>query len=100
MTTQPSITEAMLEKPLTRGAMAKMLIEFTKRHFEDEMSNERVCSFEDLTTSDEETQYYAKKACELGIMGITPTGEALGKFNPNGEVTRAQTASAISRLLW
>lgn len=40
-------------------------------------------------------KFYIKLACQLGLMGVGITD-----FDPNGEVTRAQFGTVLSRALW
>ena len=46
-------------------------------------------------------QMYAVLACQMNIMGVAGDGVTpLQSFNPNGGVTRAQSATVLSRVLW
>ncbi|HBB04406.1 TPA: hypothetical protein DCZ39_06000 [Patescibacteria group bacterium] len=40
-------------------------------------------------------KFYIKLACQLGLMGVGITD-----FNPNGEVTRAEFGTVLSRALY
>jgi hypothetical protein len=54
-----------------------------------------VCSFADISNQSSDIQLYIKLACQLGLMGV-----GISNFDPNGEVTRAQFGTVLSRTLY
>ncbi len=76
VTTQPTIQDASMYKTLTRGELAKMIVEWKKGRGEGngegvEGSEERECNedtYSDYASADEETQKYMLEACSLGLM--------------------------------
>jgi hypothetical protein len=103
------------EDKITRAEMAKIIVSymdtpFLKRGKEDFNTQEnsstlppegRQCSsFTDLNQVNAELQSSIIKACEYGLMGYHADGERpKEKFFPNGEITRAEVATIISRML-
>jgi len=49
---------------------------------------------------DSETQQYAVKACQLGLMGLKGDGTVASTFNANDTITKAQFATILSRLVY
>ncbi len=98
ITTQKSIQEAAMDDGLTRIAMAKMLsyyaINVLKKTPDRNKYSE--CLFDDITPDlmDQYDNWWAL-SCQLWIMGIW-----IEKFRPFDSVTRAEFATALSRLLY
>jgi len=57
--------------------------------------NKTGCDFNDLGDQTTEMKNYAKRACQLGLMGVGMTN-----FEPNTEMTRAQFGTVLSRALY
>ncbi len=101
ITTIPNIHNADVDGSLIRAHMAKMFVEFATKVLEKEADETKVCLYNDLDDQDEEMSYYIVRACQMWIMGVAWDGiTPLESFNPNWTVTRAQTATVLSRILW
>lgn len=102
MTTIDNIVDADLDGTLIRAHMAKMFVEFARDVMGREIDESIYCwGMADLGDLDEEMQRYAVEACQMGIMGVAGDGVTpLENFNPDGIVTRAEAATALSRVLW
>jgi hypothetical protein len=57
------------------------------------------CAFTDMKRETIEMKTSAILACKLRIMGIDKSGQPNTTFNPNGNLTRAQLGTILSRLL-
>lgn len=99
ITTIDSIKDAGMGTWLNRIAMAKMLANYAVNVLgKDDFDKSRNCTFKDVSTSlDRNYYYWVTKACQLGIMWINMPDN---KFYPNWRVTRAEFATALSRLLY
>ena len=53
------------------------------------------CEFDDIGNQSAEMKFYIKLSCQLGLMG-----QGITHFDPNGEVTRAQFGTVLSRTLY
>jgi len=91
----PNIQTANIEGNIIRSELAKMITEFAMKILNQQPNPKLDCTFDDITEETEETQFYVKTACQLGLMGINMTN-----FEPNTQVTRAQFGTALSRALW
>ena len=99
ITTISSIANANMDGWLTRIAMAKMLSYFAENVlWMDDFDTRRNCDYNDVPAYlDRQYNYWVTKACQLGIMWINMQNN---NFNPYWTVTRAQFATALSRLLY
>ena len=99
ITTISNIRDADMNGWLTRIAMAKMLSYFAENVlWMDDFDTTRNCYFNDVPSYlDRQYNYWVTKACQLGIMWINMQNN---NFNPYWTVTRAQFATALSRLLY
>lgn len=61
--------------------------------------NSLTCAFTDMKRETAEMKNSAILVCKLKIMGIDKSGLPNTKFNPNGNLTRAQLGTILSRLL-
>ena len=96
ITTKESIQDADMQSPLTRIAMAKMLSNYAINVLGKVPANMIVPNFSDITTElDDAYDWWVSLAYQLWIMGIW-----INKFRPYDEVTRAEFATALSRLLF
>jgi hypothetical protein len=77
-----------------------MIVNFAVKELEKVPDNSIDCSFSDMDKETQERQNYARLACQLGIMGRDSKGKAMSSFSPNGQVTRAQFGTVLSRVLW
>lgn len=98
ITTQKSITEAWMDQALTRIAMAKMLSMYAMNVLWKKPANTIVPNFEDVSEDlNEQYDYWISLAYQLWIMWINMQEN---KFRPHDLVTRAEFATALSRLLY
>ena len=97
ITTMPSIEEADMESPLTRIAMAKMLSQYAINVLGKTPDTTKVVpAFPDVTVQmDADYNNGVTLAYQLWIMWI-----GIDKFRPDDLVTRAEFATALSRLLF
>ena len=96
ITTIYSIDKAKLNSPLTRIAMAKMLSQYAINILWKKPNTSKKCKFNDVSNElDDKYNLWVTKACQLWIMW-----ENINKFRPNDEVTRAEFATALSRMLY
>ena len=99
ITTTSSIEQAKMNTSLTRIEMAKMLSYYAINVLWQEPDAEKwVVKFSDVTNKlDKEYDNWVTLAYQLGIMWQNMPNN---KFRPNDEVTRAEFATALSRLLY
>ena len=99
LTTTSSIEQAKMNTELTRIQMAKMLSNFAINVLWEEPDTEKwVVKFDDVTNKmDKQYDNALTKAYQLWIMWQNVKNN---EFRPNDEVTRAEFASALSRLLY
>ena len=99
ITTINNISSANMNGWLTRIAMAKMLSYFAENVlWMNDFDTRRSCEFNDVSPYlDRQYNYWVTKACQLWIMWINMQNN---NFNPYWTVTRAQFATALSRLLY
>ena len=98
VTTMDTIEKADMEGSLTRIAMAKMLSKYAINVLGKKPANVVVPKFKDITNKlDEEYDNWVTLAYQLGIMWINMPNN---KFRPNDLVTRAEFATALSRMLF
>ena len=96
ITTMNQIEKAKMNSPLTRIAMAKMLSKYATSVLWKKPDISKTCSFNDVTLAlDSQYDNWVTTACQLWIMWIW-----IKNFKPNGLVTRAEFATALSRLLY
>jgi hypothetical protein len=81
--------------PIIRAEIAKMIVNYAVKVLKKSPDSSLACKFTDIASLTPELQGYAKLACQLGLMkGID------GQFLPEAQVTRAQFATILSRLLY
>lgn len=100
ITTIPTIQKANLTGTLIRKYAAKMISEFAINVLKHTPDNLVICNFNDLSGETFEVIYYAKLACKLGLMWLKYDGTPDTKFSPDGQITRAQFGTILSRLLY
>ena len=98
ITTMPTIQKADMDGKLTRIAMAKMLSQYAMNVLWQEPSKVEVPKFNDVTDK-QNSDYddWVTLAYQLGIMWQNMPNN---KFRPNDEVTRAEFATALSRMIY
>jgi hypothetical protein len=67
ITTQPTIDDARLDQEITRQAMAKMIVNFSKNFSQRTLDESKSCTFIDNDITDDLVPY-VKQACQLGLM--------------------------------
>jgi hypothetical protein len=96
ITTINSIDKANMWGELTRIAMAKMLSQYAINVLWLKPDTSKKANFEDVDeTLDREYDNWVTLAYQLGIMGVGITN-----FRPHDTVTRAEFATALSRMLY
>jgi len=98
ITTMPTIQEAQMDWKLTRIAMAKMLSQYAMNVLWQKPANIVTPKFNDVTDK-QNSDYddWVILAYQLWIMWQNMPNN---KFRPNDEVTRAEFATALSRMLY
>ena len=98
ITTMPTIQEAQMDWKLTRIAMAKMLSQYAMSVLWQKPANIVTPKFNDVTDK-QNSDYddWVSLAYQLWIMWQNMPNN---KFRPNDEVTRAEFATALSRMLY
>lgn len=99
ITTMPTIQQANIRWTLIRRDLAKMMSNFAIRILDMKPNTWLQCNFTDMATQTFEMKYYAKLACQLGIMGLKSNGTPDAVFSPNAMVTRAMFGTTLSRVV-
>ena len=100
MTTQPTIQQADLHRGLTRAEMAKMMSVFAVKVLGKSPVLTGTVDYKDLNQVNGDLTGYIQQAYQLQIMGIDAKGNPITNFNPNVQVTRAEFATVLSRVLY
>ena len=95
ITTQSNIDNARLDGEITRQALAKMMVVYSKDMLYKRPDQSVRCNFKDKDEITEDLKWYAIEACQLWIMG-----QWEDNFNPMWKVTRAEFWTILSRALW
>ena len=95
ITTQTSIDTARLDSEITRQALSKMMVVYSKDILMKEPDYSLKCNFTDKEEITEDLKWYAIEACQLWIMW-----EWNNAFDPMWKVTVAQFWTILSRALW
>ena len=91
-----NIDKANMDDPLIRIAMAKMLSQYAINILWKSPNMSLTCTFNDVPYNlDLQYDNWSKLACQLWIMGTN-----MSSFRPNDTVTRAEFATALSRMLY
>ena len=98
ITTMPTIQKADMDGKLTRIAMAKMLSQYAMNVLWQKPENIVTPKFNDVTDK-QNSDYddWVTLAYQLGIMWQNMPNN---KFRPDDEVTRAEFATALSRMIY
>jgi hypothetical protein len=99
ITTVADICDADMYGPVIRKHLAKFLSMFAVQVLGMTPDTTRVCEFTDMGNEWFEMQWFARMACQLGIMGLQQDGTPDTVFNPNQVVNRAMFGTALSRIL-
>lgn len=100
ITTQSTIQKANMGGVLIRSHMAKIMVNYAINILGRTVNTWVMCDFKDVQHESSEMKFYAKWACQLGIMWVSSDGSPASLFNPMGVVTRAEFGTALSRLLY
>jgi len=95
ITTMNTIQKANMEWNLIRSHMAKMMVNYAIKVLNKTINTGLVCEFDDIFNETAEMRSYIKFACQLWLMWVD-----INSFYPNGEVTRAQFGTVLSRALY
>lgn len=95
ITTMNTIQEANMTGNLIRAHMAKMMVAYAIKVLGKTIDTTKTCTFNDIAGQTTELKNYIKRSCQLGLMG-----QGITSFNPEGEVTRAQFGTVLSRALY
>jgi hypothetical protein len=93
ITTITDIDKVNLYGKLTRAQAAKMLSTFAINPLNKKPDTSKQCDYPDIQGYGDLTQRMIT-SCQLGIMGVN-----VKYFNPNGEMTRAEFGTVLSRIL-
>ena len=100
ITTQPTIQQADLHRGLTRAEMAKMMSVFAVNVLGKSPVLTETADYKDINEVNGDLPGYIQQAYQLQIMGIDAKGTPIANFNPNAQVTRAEFATVLSRVLY
>lgn len=100
ITTMPTIAKADMGWVLIRAHMAKMMGNFAINVLWLQPDTSKECNFADMAQQTYELRRYARLACQLGLMWLTPEGQTKIYFDPAGKVDRAQFGTILSRSIW
>lgn len=100
ITTQNTIEKAQLDRAMTRAEMAKMMVVFAVKVLGKKLVLTGAANYSDVDTKLGDLEGYIQLAYQLQIMGIDAKGNAITHFNPQGEVSRAEFATVLSRILF
>lgn len=94
ITSRDTIDKAGMNQYVTRSQIAKMLSNWAKSIWR-EIDKSKSCIFSDIETVNSELTNAIIESCQLGILG-----QWTSKFRPYDNITRAEVATAVSRILW
>jgi len=102
VTTKDSAETANLTSQVTRAEMAKMITVFAEDvlGLVPNTSDTACAEFTDVSSAQGDLEAYITSACQLGLMGRNNDGTVATKFNPAGNLTRAQYGTLLSRALY
>lgn len=99
--TTMSYTNARLGDPVTRGELAKMIVNFAKNVLGKTGNTQKVCAFSDNIYGTKEDKSFIIQACQMGLMGLKSNGATVNEtFNPTWIVSRAEFGTVFSRLMY
>jgi uncharacterized delta-60 repeat protein/uncharacterized repeat protein (TIGR01451 family) len=102
VTTQPTIQDTRMYDTLTRGELAKMMVEWKKGRGEETEGSERGCTAEtwsDYASADAETQKFMLDACAMELMWRDGQWGTTKLFRWSEGVSRAEFGTVLSRVL-
>ena len=92
--------EARLKDEITRAELAKMMSVYVTKVLGKQLVLTGVAQYPDVDLKMGDLADYIQLAYQLQIMGIHHDGTALARFEPNKLVTRAESATVFSRVLY
>ena len=95
ITTMPTIDWANMNGKLIRAHMTKMMSNYAIKILKLVPNTGKVCTFDDISGQTDEMKWFITQSCQLGLMWVWLT-----HFNPEGEVTRAQFGTVLSRAMY
>lgn len=99
ITTMDTVESAELDRGLTRAELAKMMV-VVAQNLGKEKKVDTSVSYADTASVTGDLADYIQQAYQMQIMGIDADGNPLENFNPHGEVSRAEFATVLSRVLF
>lgn len=100
ITTQETIQKADLHRGLTRAEMAKMMAVYATQVMGKQTQKTDTPKYADVNAQLGDLADYITLAYQLGIMGVDAQGNPLANFNPQGQVSRAEFATVLSRVMF
>ena len=100
ITTADSIKNANMTGEITRIEMSKMISTYAMNMLWLKPDLNKNCKFSDITTElDTKYKYWVTRSCQLGLMWLDWSWNRQELFKPRDNVTRAQLATVLSRVL-
>jgi len=99
ITTMDTFEKANMKWIVLRKELAKMISEYAIKIVKKQPDKNIKCDFDDIQDESQELQSYMILSCQLSLMWLNSDGEPDIKFNPNGVVSKAEYATALSRLI-
>ena len=101
ITTIDDINKAKLDKKITRAELAKMMVGFMSWTLGKELTTTWETVYKDVnSTKLWDLAWYIQLAYQYQIMWINADWTPIEDFNPNKNVTRAEFATVLSRVLY
>ncbi len=100
ITTMPTIERARMYDGVLRAELAKMISVYATQVLNKTGVTELMPYYEDVWNIQGDLKGYIVLSYQLGLMGRKADGSPLKNFDPYGQVTRAQFATVLSRLLY
>jgi Leucine-rich repeat (LRR) protein len=100
ITTKNTIQEANIDTDIIRAHLAKMVSEYAIKVQKKKPDTSLACNFTDTSSLSKEMRFYATLACQLWLMGLKSDWTPNTVFSPNGETSRAEFATILSRMLY
>ena len=100
ITSAESITKANMDWAISRIEMSKMISVYAMNVLWIKPDINKYCEFEDVTKElDAKYKYWVTRACQMWLMWYDSDWKKQDNFNPRKNVTRAQLATVLSRML-
>ena len=100
ITSAETITKANMDWPISRIEMSKMITVYAMNVLWLKPDKNKYCEFDDVTKElDAQYKYWVTRACQMWLMWYDSDWKKQESFNPRKNVTRAQLATVLSRML-